>query len=115
LLWQSGAGIPACLIARRALFYSNYAEFEAVTLQLAGDVRILLGKGIIDLDSYVDLSDFITAVRDALNQISFASLRELAKSMCISGATVWRSLTTSLGFVVKYLHWVPRHLTNAPQ
>jgi hypothetical protein len=47
-------------------------------------------------------------VLQTLNQIQFASVRELAKSMCISCATVWRCLTGSLGFIVKHLHW-PRY------
>jgi hypothetical protein len=32
-------------------------------------------------------------------------MQGLAKSMCISLATVWWRLTGSLGFVVKHLHW----------
>jgi hypothetical protein len=48
------------------------------------------------------------AILQAFNQIPFTSVRELAKSMCISPATVWRRLTGSLGFVVKHLHW-PRY------
>jgi hypothetical protein len=32
-------------------------------------------------------------------------VREFAKSICTSRATVWRRLTGSLGFVVKHLHW----------
>jgi hypothetical protein len=51
------------------------------------------------------------ALLQALNQIPFASVRKLAKSMCISRAIVWRSLTRSLGFVVKHLHW-PRYLLD---
>jgi hypothetical protein len=52
-----------------------------------------------------DVTDDV--VRRALNQGPFASMRELAKSTCILTTTVWRRLTGSLGFVVKYLHWVP--------
>jgi hypothetical protein len=48
------------------------------------------------------------AILQALNQNPFASVRELAKSICISHATVWRRLTESLGFVVKHLYW-PRY------
>jgi hypothetical protein len=51
------------------------------------------------------------AILKAFNQTPFASMRELAKSMCISRATVWRCLTGSLGFVVKHLHW-PRYLPD---
>jgi hypothetical protein len=46
------------------------------------------------------------AILQAIHQIPFASMRELAKSMCISRAIVWRRLTGSLGFVVKHLHWL---------
>jgi hypothetical protein len=45
------------------------------------------------------------AILQALNQTRFASVRELAKSICISRAIVWRRLTGSLGLVVKHLHW----------
>jgi hypothetical protein len=48
------------------------------------------------------------AILQALYQIPFTSVRELAKSMCISRATVWRRLTRFLGFVVKHLQW-PRY------
>jgi hypothetical protein len=48
------------------------------------------------------------AILQAHHQTPFASVRELAKSMCISRAIVWRCLTGSLGFVVKHLHW-PRY------
>jgi hypothetical protein len=48
------------------------------------------------------------AIFQAFNQTLFASVRELAKSMYIPRAIVWRRLTGSLGFVVKHLHW-PRY------
>jgi hypothetical protein len=48
-----------------------------------------------------------------LNETPFASVQELAKSMCISTATVWRRLTRFFGFVVKHLHWVPHSLIGA--
>jgi hypothetical protein len=53
------------------------------------------------------------AILQALDQIQFTLVKELAKSMCISIATVWRCLTKSLGFVVKHLHWIPHSLTEA--
>jgi hypothetical protein len=52
-------------------------------------------------------------ILQALNQISFTSVRELAKSTCISNAIIWRRLTRFLGFVVKHLHWVLHRLTDA--
>jgi hypothetical protein len=51
------------------------------------------------------------AILEAFGRTAFASLRELAKATCIPRTTVWRSLTKSLGFVVKHLHWVPHSLT----
>jgi hypothetical protein len=48
--------------------------------------------------------DVNNAILQALDQTSFASVRELAKAMYISIATVWRRLTRSLGFVVKHLN-----------
>jgi hypothetical protein len=53
------------------------------------------------------------AILEALDQIPFASMRELAKTTCIPCTTVSRRLTESLGFVVKHLHWVPHSLTDA--
>jgi hypothetical protein len=60
-------------------------------------------------DPLLDVVD--NAILQVLNQTPFASVRELAKSMCISCATVWRRLTGSLGFVVKHLHW-PRYSSD---
>jgi hypothetical protein len=48
------------------------------------------------------------AILQTLNQIPFASVEELTKSMCISCAIVWLCLTGSLGLFVKHLHW-PRY------
>jgi hypothetical protein len=44
------------------------------------------------------------AILQALNQTPFASVRQLAKSMFISGIIVWQCLTGSFGFPVKHLH-----------
>jgi hypothetical protein len=57
-------------------------------------------------DPPLDVID--NAILQAINQTQFASVWELAKSMSISGATVWRRLTGSLGFIVKHLRW-PRY------
>jgi histone-lysine N-methyltransferase SETMAR len=51
------------------------------------------------------------AILDALKQQPFSSIREIAKLTCIPRTTVHRHLTSSLGFVVKHLHWVPHELT----
>jgi hypothetical protein len=52
-------------------------------------------------------------ILQALHQTSFASVEELAKFTCISGATVGRRLMRSLGSIVKNFHWVPHRLTDA--
>jgi hypothetical protein len=45
------------------------------------------------------------AILQALDKTPFTSVREFAKSICISRATVWRRLTAFLGLFVKHLHW----------
>jgi hypothetical protein len=52
-------------------------------------------------------------ILQALNQIHFASVWELAKSMSISGATVWRRLTGSLGFLSSIYTGLAIRLTDA--
>jgi hypothetical protein len=54
-------------------------------------------------DPHPDVID--NPILQALNQIPFASVQKLAKSMFISSAIVWWRLTRSLGFIVKHLHW----------
>jgi hypothetical protein len=52
-------------------------------------------------------------ILDALDKQSFSSFQEFAKLTCIPKTTVPRHLTSSLGFGVKNLHWVPHGLTEA--
>jgi hypothetical protein len=52
------------------------------------------------------------AILDALDKQPFSSIRELVKLTCIATTTVHRYLTSSFGFVVKHLHWVPQELTG---
>jgi hypothetical protein len=40
-------------------------------------------------------------------------VRELAKRTCIPPTTVYWRLTSSIGFVVKHLHWGPDKLNEA--
>jgi hypothetical protein len=68
-------------------------------------------EGRVTIRRPFDIID--NAILQTINKIPFASVQELAKSMCISTATVWWGLTRSLGFVVKHLHWVPHSLTEA--
>jgi hypothetical protein len=50
-------------------------------------------------------------ILDAFEQQPFSSILELAKLTCIPTTAVYRHLTQSLGFVVKYLRWVSHSLT----
>jgi hypothetical protein len=52
------------------------------------------------------------AILDTLYKQPFSSVREFAKPTCIPKATVHRHLTSSLGFGVKHLLWVPHELTD---
>jgi hypothetical protein len=58
--------------------------------------------------------DFDCAILVALEDYSFSSVRELAKLTYLPVTTVYRRLTSSLGFVVKHLRWVP-HVLNYNQ
>jgi hypothetical protein len=49
-------------------------------------------------------------ILDVLGQYPFSSIRDLARLTCIPTPTIYRHLTQSLGFVVKYLRWVPHTL-----
>jgi hypothetical protein len=53
------------------------------------------------------------AILQALLKTPFASVQELATSMCILITTIWRRLTGSFGFAVKHLQRVPHSLTEA--
>jgi hypothetical protein len=52
------------------------------------------------------------AILDTLDKQPFSFVQELAKLICIPTTTVYRHLTRSLGFVVKYLRSVPHALTD---
>jgi hypothetical protein len=53
------------------------------------------------------------AILHAVDNQAFSSIQELAKFTCIPTAAVYRQLKSSLGLVVKHLHWVPHDLTEA--
>jgi hypothetical protein len=59
LIRKFGAGSPAALIAQRALYCSSLEEFMAELPQLASDLRVQLGYGIISQESYKSLCEFI--------------------------------------------------------
>jgi hypothetical protein len=84
---------------------SDVIAYSTVTFYL-GASRWMAQNDEQHSDPSLDVID--NAILQVLNQTPFASVRELAKSICISRATVWRSLTESLGFVIKHLHW-PRY------
>jgi hypothetical protein len=48
---------------------------------------------------------------DALEYYPFSSILEWVRLICIPTTTVYRHLSQSLGFVVKYLRWVSHTLT----
>jgi hypothetical protein len=74
--------------------------------RIAADFRT--GSGVQTPPEIID-----NGILQALDETAFASVRKLAKSMCISGTTVWQRLTRSLGFAVKHLHWVLHRFTDA--
>jgi hypothetical protein len=51
------------------------------------------------------------AILDALDKQPFSSLQEFAKLTYIPKTAVCRHSACSLGFVVRYLRWVPHELT----
>jgi hypothetical protein len=51
------------------------------------------------------------AILDAIEQYPCSSIRELARFTCIPITTILRYLAQSLGFVMKYLRWVPHTIT----
>jgi hypothetical protein len=89
---------------------SDAVAYSAITFYLRAS-HWTAGKDQQHSDPPPD--DVDNAIRQALDQTAFASVRELAKATCISTATVWQCLTRSLGFVVKHLHWVPHSLAEA--
>jgi hypothetical protein len=89
---------------------SDAVAYSTVTFYLRAS-HWTAGKEEQHSDPHPDVID--NAILQAFNKTLFALMQELAKSMCISTATVLRRLTKSLGFVVEYLHWVPHSLTEA--
>ena len=53
------------------------------------------------------------AIRQTLDEMPFASVRQIAHRLCQSSTTIYRHLTGALGFVLKHLRWVPHILTAA--
>jgi hypothetical protein len=60
-----------------------------------------------------DLNDSDHAILAALEDSSFASVRQLFRLTYLPSTTVYRSLTQSLGFVARHLQWVPHALSDA--
>jgi transposase len=52
------------------------------------------------------------AIRQTLDNIPFASVRQIAHRLCQSSTTINRHLTGAWGFVLKYLRWVSDILTT---
>jgi hypothetical protein len=55
------------------------------------------------------------AIRQTLDEMPFAPVRQIAHRLCQSSTTIYRHLTGALGFVLKHLRWVPHILTTAQQ
>jgi hypothetical protein len=60
-----------------------------------------------------DLDDSYQAILAALEDILFASVRQLSRLTHLPTTTVYRRLRQSLGFVARHLRWVPHALSNA--
>jgi hypothetical protein len=60
-----------------------------------------------------DLSDSDQATLAALEDNPFASVRQLSRPIPLPSTTVYHRLTQSLGFVVRYLRWLPHALSDA--
>jgi hypothetical protein len=52
------------------------------------------------------------AILEALEMMSYASIRQIVKMTFIPPTTVFRRLTKSFDFFLKRLHWVHRKLSN---
>jgi hypothetical protein len=59
-----------------------------------------------------DLNDSDQAILAALEDSSFASVRQLSPLTHFPSTTVYRRLTQSLGFVARHLRWVPHALLD---
>jgi hypothetical protein len=65
-----------------------------------------------DREEDQDFSIAHNAILEALEMMSFASIRQIVKTTFIPPTTVFRRLTKSLHFVLKRLRWVPRKLSD---
>jgi hypothetical protein len=63
-----------------------------------------------DLD---DFDDSDQAILIALEESSFASVRQLSRLTHLPSMTFYHCLTQSLGFVARHLRWVPHALSDA--
>jgi hypothetical protein len=64
-------------------------------------------------DQYFSMTD--NAIMEAVEMMSFASIRQVAKMTFISPTTGFRRLTKSLHFVLDRLRWVLHRLSNLPK
>jgi histone-lysine N-methyltransferase SETMAR len=92
------------LLCRHTIGYSTVTQH--LRLAQFNDAPVKAAK--ISRPSLVD-----SAILTALGEALFSSFRELAKATCFPLTTVYRHLTQSLGFTVRYLRWVPHALTEA--
>jgi hypothetical protein len=66
-----------------------------------------------DLDDLDDLDDSDQAILAALEDIPFASMRQLSRLTHLPSTIIYHLLTQSLGFVARHLRWVPHTLSDA--
>jgi hypothetical protein len=59
------------------------------------------------------LDDSYQTILSALEDIPFASVRQLSRLTHLPSTTVYRRFTQSLGFVARHLRWVPHALSAA--
>jgi hypothetical protein len=64
-------------------------------------------------DVHKDLDDSDQAILAALEDSPFASVRQLSRLTHLPSTTVYHRLAQSLGFVARYLQWVPHPLSDA--
>jgi hypothetical protein len=66
ILRKLGAGKPACLIARRALFCSTKEEFKEESRQLAADLLALRQSELITQELFLSLCEFLALKTDGV-------------------------------------------------
>jgi hypothetical protein len=91
----------------------NAVSYSSVTRQLR-EVRFPPSKPEPHpADVQRDLDDSDRATLAAIEDIAFASVRQLSRLTHLPSTTVYRRLTQLLGFVARHLRWVLHALSDA--